>query len=297
MSDAGIIVNESVLAGRRRRTRTRLTKFLAYVVVIFGAFLMIYPLLWLLMSSFKDQTEIFTNTSLIPQSFTFQNYVIGWRGVSGVTFARFFLNSFYVTGVAVLGTVISCSMAGYAFARLKFFGKPILFAAMLATLMLPFHVTLIPQYILFFRLGWVNTYLPLVLPNILATQGFFIFLLVQFIRSIPREIDQSAYIDGCGPVRTYIHLIMPLSVPALMTTLILSFIWKWNDFFSPLLYLSELRKFTVSLALRMFVDAMGGSSWGALFAMSVLSLAPVFVAFIVFQGYLIEGITTGSLKG
>jgi pectin-derived oligosaccharide transport system permease protein len=277
--------------------RSRVNRMLIYLVVIAGCFVMLYPLLWLLVSSFKDNTEIFRNTSLIPEQFTLQNYVIGWRGVSGVTFTTFFLNSFYVVGLAVIGTVVSCSMAGYAFARLRFSGKKFFFTIMLAMLMLPFHVTLIPQYILFNRLGWINTYLPLFLPQFLATQGFFVFLLVQFIRSIPREIDQSAQIDGCGPIRTYLYLIMPLSVPALMTTLILQFIWKWNDFFSPLLYLSELRKFTVSLALRMFVDAMGGSSWGALFAMSVLSLVPVFLAFIIFQGYLIEGITTGSVKG
>ena len=288
----------SVASGvRSAGIRKPLSRIAAYLVIIGGAFLMIYPLLWLLMSSFKHESEIFRNTSLIPEMFTFQNYAIGWRGVSGVSFGTFFLNSFYVTGLSVLGTVVSCSMAGYAFARLDFAHRKILFAAMLATLMLPFHVTLIPQYILFFRIGWVNTYWPLVVPHMLATQGFFVFLLVQFIRSIPREIDQSAYIDGCGPVRTYVHLIMPLSVPALMTTLILSSIWTWNDFFGPLLYLSELRLFTVALALRMFVDAMGGSSWGALFAMSVLSLAPIFIGFIVFQGYLIEGITTGSLKG
>jgi len=249
------------------------------------------------MSSFKESQEIFQNPSLIPQSFTLQNYVIGWRGVSGVTFATFFANSFVAVGLAVVGTVVSSSMAGFAFARLNFPFKGPLFAIMLATLMLPIHVTLIPQYIMFYRFGWVNTFLPLIVPHWLATQAFFVFLLVQFIRAIPTEIDQSAKMDGCGPARIYWHLIMPLAVPALMTTFILSFIWRWNDFFTPLLYLSELRQFTVSLALRMFVDAMAGSSFGSLFAMSVLSMLPVFIAFIAFQKYLIEGITTGAVKG
>lgn len=188
-------------------------------------------------------------------------------------------------------------MAAYAFARINFKFKKILFAIMLTTLMLPFHVTVIPQYIVFDSLGWINTYWPLILPKFLAVEGFFIFLLTQFIRGIPRDLDQAAKIDGCGPIQIYWRIIMPLSIPALMTTMIFTFIWTWNDFFSQLLYISELDLYTVSLGLRMFNDSMGQSSWGPLFSMSILSLIPVFIIFIFFQRYLIEGITTGSVKG
>ncbi|TVY11229.1 carbohydrate ABC transporter permease [Paenibacillus cremeus] len=258
---------------------------------------MIYPLLWMLVSSFKDNTEIFVNTSLIPKKMTFDNYVQGWAGLSGFTFGRFFLNTFFLVGMCIVGTLISCSMAAYAFARLSFFMKKVFFAIMLMTLMLPFHVTVIPQYIMFNKFGWINSYWPLILPKFLGVEAFFIFLIVQFIRSLPRELDQAAEIDGCGPIKMYWYLIIPLTVPALMTTSIFTFIWTWNDFFSQLLYVSEIRMFPVALALRMFTDSMGDNSWGALFAMSILSLVPVFAVFIFFQRYLIEGISTGGLKG
>ncbi|MDF2962830.1 MAG: sugar transporter permease [Paenibacillus sp.] len=258
---------------------------------------MVYPLLWMLISSFKDNTEIFTNTSLIPDTVTFDNYKQGWAGLSGYTFGTFFMNTFYLVAASIIGTLISCSMAAYAFARLSFFMKKGWFAIMLTTLMLPFHVTVIPQYIMFNKFGWINSYWPLILPKFFGVEAFFIFLIVQFIRSLPRELDQAAEIDGCGPVKMYWYLIIPLTIPALMTTSIFTFIWTWNDFFSQLLYVSDIKLFPVALALRMFTDSMGDNSWGALFAMSILSLVPVFAIFIFFQRYLIEGISTGGLKG
>ncbi|WP_261381243.1 carbohydrate ABC transporter permease [Paenibacillus cremeus] len=273
------------------------SKVFLHSFIIAGCFIMIYPLLWMLVSSFKDNTEIFVNTSLIPKKMTFDNYVQGWAGLSGFTFGRFFLNTFFLVGMCIVGTLISCSMAAYAFARLSFFMKKVFFAIMLMTLMLPFHVTVIPQYIMFNKFGWINSYWPLILPKFLGVEAFFIFLIVQFIRSLPRELDQAAEIDGCGPIKMYWYLIIPLTVPALMTTSIFTFIWTWNDFFSQLLYVSEIRMFPVALALRMFTDSMGDNSWGALFAMSILSLVPVFAVFIFFQRYLIEGISTGGLKG
>ncbi|MBP1966176.1 multiple sugar transport system permease protein [Paenibacillus aceris] len=258
---------------------------------------MIYPLLWMFISSFKENTEIFTNTSLIPSKITFENYKQGWAGLSGVTFGQFFLNTFFLVAMCIIGNLISCSMAAYAFGRLHFFLKQAFFAIMLMTLMLPFHVTVIPQYIMFNKFGWINTYLPLILPKFLGVEAFFIFLIVQFIRSLPRELDQAAEIDGCGPIKMYWYIMIPLTVPALMTTSIFTFIWTWNDFFSQLLYISDIQLFPIALALRMFTDSMGDNSWGALFAMSILSLIPVFAMFIFFQRYLIEGISTGGLKG
>jgi len=165
------------------------------------------------------------------------------------------------------------------------------------TLMLPFHVTIIPQYIIFNSLEWVNTYLPLTLPRFFAVEGFFIFLLVQFMRGIPSELEQAAKIDGCGPIRIYWYLMMPLSLPAIVTTMIFTFIWTWNDFFGQLLYISNIDLYTVALGLRMFLDSSGKSAWGSMFAMSTLSLVPLFAVFIFFQRYLIEGITTGGVKG
>jgi len=172
-----------------------------------------------------------------------------------------------------------------------------LFSIMMLTMMLPFHVKLVPQYIIFYKLGWINTILPLVVPKFFAVEGFFIFLMVQFMRTLSNELLEAPRLDGCNTFDIYLRFILPLSVPALVTVSIFSFIWSWNDFFSQMLYLSNPGKFTVSIALRMFLDSTGLSSWGALFAMSCLTLVPLFAVFVAFQRYLIEGITSGSLKG
>jgi multiple sugar transport system permease protein len=163
--------------------------------------------------------------------------------------------------------------------------------------MLPYHVTLIPQYILFLNLGWVDTFLPLVVPKFLAVDAFFIFLLVQFFRTIPRELDEAAMLDGCGPWRIYLMVILPLSLPALATAAIFTFIFTWDDFFGPLVYLNDIESYTVQLGLRSFVDSTGMSDWGALFAMSTLTLLPILAFFLFFQRLLIEGIATTGLKG
>jgi multiple sugar transport system permease protein len=168
---------------------------------------------------------------------------------------------------------------------------------MLATLMLPHHVILIPQYILFREFDWLNTYLPFFIPKILATDAFFIFLLVQFFRAIPRDLDEAARLDGCGHVRIFLRIILPLSKPALATTAIFTFIYSWNDFFTPLIYLTDTSLYTVPLALRSFIDATASSAFGSLFAMSIVSLLPVLGIFIAFQKLLVEGIATSGMKG
>lgn len=272
-------------------------KILVHVFVILVGFLMIYPLLWLLSSSFKPTEEIFSTKTFFPKIITLNNYIDGWKGLSGYSFGRFFINSFYVAIMGVIGTVISSSMAAYSFSKLEFTFKKALFAIMMVTLMLPHHVTLIPQYIIFNKLQWINTYLPLIVPKFFGVQAFFIFLLVQYMRTLPNEIIEAARIDGCNKFAVFVRIIVPLSVPVIITTSILTFLWTWNDFFSQLLYLNEISKFTIAIALRMFIDSSGGSTWGSLFAMSTLSLIPLFAMFITFQKYVIEGITSGSVKG
>ena len=212
-------------------------------------------------------------------------------------FTRFYLNSFLVVGLTVIGNVLSCALTAYAFARLDFSFKRFWFALMLATIMLPYHVTLIPQYVLFHRLGWVNTFLPLFVPHFLATNAFFVFLIVQFIRGIPLDLDQAAMVDGANPWQIFRLIILPIAQPALVTTAIFTFIWNWDNFFSNLLYLNSINLWTVPLGLRAFVDSMGGTSYGPLFAMSILSLVPVFIFFILAQRQLVEGISTSGLKG
>jgi len=285
----------TVVTGAPAPGRKRMTSVLIHVALLGASVLMLYPLLWLLAASFRPENEIFTSASIWPSAWSIDAYIRGWNGLR-TSFATFYVNSFIISGLSVAGNVIACSMAAFAFARLNFRFKNFWFAMMLMTLMLPYQVTLIPQYVLFRQLGWVNTFLPLVVPKFLAADGFFIFLMVQFFRGLPRELDEAAQMDGCSPWRIYWKIILPLSMPVLATAAIFTFIWTWDDFFGPLIYLSEMKSYTVMLGLRTFTDSTGESDYGGLFAMSVLSLVPIFLFFLFFQRLLIEGIATTGMK-
>ncbi|HOJ99271.1 MAG TPA: carbohydrate ABC transporter permease [Termitinemataceae bacterium] len=263
-------------------------------VILFG-YVMVYPVLWMIASSLKPNTEVFSDYSLIPSSIDVSSYFRGWKGVGGVTFTTFFRNSFFYSILATIGVVLSSAFVAYGFARIRFWGKKFWFSCMLLTMMLPYQIVMIPQYILFFKLRWVNTFAPLIVPTFFG-QAFFIFLMVQFIRGLPVELDESAKIDGCGRLRVFLHIIFPLLTPAIITSVIFQFYWKWDDFLGPLLYLNRPDHYTVSLALRMFSDPTTTTDWSALFAMGSLSLVPIFVIFVFFQRYLVEGISTSGLK-
>ncbi|HTJ34612.1 MAG TPA: carbohydrate ABC transporter permease [Dactylosporangium sp.] len=274
----------------------RLLVILAILAII------LYPLAWMLGSSFKSQEEVLSNVSVWPEHWTPGNYPEGWTHFksAAVTFGRFFMNSALVAVLVVIGNGVSCLLAAYAFARLRFRGRKLWFAIMIGTLLLPSHVLIVPQFILFRQLGLVGgdfPYLPLVVPHFLATEAFFVFLMVQFMRGIPRELDEAAKIDGCSPIGVFRSVIFPLSRPALVTTAIFSFIWTWNDFFKQLVYVSQTERNTVPVALRAFIDSSGQVTVGPMFAMSVLSLVPVFLFFLAFQRMLVEGINTSGLKG
>jgi multiple sugar transport system permease protein len=259
--------------------------------------LVLYPLLWLLASSFKPNNEVASNLSLIPDAPTLGNYVRGWTGMETVSFARFFVNSTLIAAGVVVANCVSCLVTAYAFARLRFPLRGVWFAIMIATLLLPHHVLIVPQFVLFKFLGWIDTPLPLIVPKMLATEAFFIFLMVQFMRGIPRELDQAAKVDGCSSFGIFWHVVMPLARPAVVTTAIFSFIWTWNDFFSQLIYLNSPDNYTVPIGLRLFVGGEGQTELGPMFAMSMLSLMPVFLFFLAFQRLLVEGINTEGLKG
>jgi len=281
---------------RRRRERRELRRALVkHACLIFASFGMLYPLLWMVASSFKPESEIFSDLGLWPNQIELGNYVEGWFALRE-SFTGFFTNSFLIAGLSVVGNLMACSLTAYAFARLEFRFKWLWFALMLGTLMLPYHVTLVPQYVLFLSIGWVDTILPLVVPKFLAVDAFFIFLMVQFFRGLPRELDEAARMDGCGPWRIYWRIILPLSTPVLATAAIFSFIWTWDDFLGPLIYLNNITNYTVPLALRAFVDSTGLSAWGQLFAMSTLSLVPVFVFFLFFQRLIIRGVAMSAMK-
>lgn len=263
-------------------------------VVLLIGFFMLYPLLWMILGSFKPTEEIFGTIALIPKRFTLDNFVRGWRYNGTTSFTTFYKNSVIVTGLSTLGAVLMSSLAAYGFSRIHFRGNKFWYGCMFLTLMLPYQVVMVPQFILFFRLGWVNTYLPLIVPQ-WGGQAFFIFMMVQFFRGIPAELDQSAMIDGCNKFTIYSRILFPLIKPALITSTIFSFYWRWEDFLGPLLYLNRPRTFTVSLAMRMFADPTY-TDWGAIFAMGTLSLLPSLLIFFVFQKYIVEGIATSGLK-
>ncbi|MGO4188899.1 carbohydrate ABC transporter permease [Pseudarthrobacter sp. TAF60_1] len=276
-----------------RAARTKaLTK---HAILILAGGLMIYPLLWMVVSSLRPNDLIFKDPGLWLSTLEMSNYTGGWSALTH-PFGHYMLNSAIVVIGSILGNLISCSMAAYAFARLQFSGKKLFFGIMLLTIMLPFHVVIVPQYILFSQIGWVNTFWPLIVPKLLATDAFFVFLMVQFIRGIPKELDEAARIDGAGHPRIFLRVILPLMVPALATTTIFTFIWTWNDFFGALIYLTDPDMFTVPVALRAFVDSQSATSWGSLFAMSIVSLLPVFLVFLFGQRFLIKGIATTGIK-
>ncbi|WP_179134142.1 carbohydrate ABC transporter permease [Halobacillus massiliensis] len=261
------------------------------------AAIMIYPLLWMVSSSLKESSQVFVDSySLIPKEFNFENYIEGWNGFAGITFTTFFTNSLIITVIATVGSVVSSTVIAYGFARIKFAGKRIWFVCMMLTMMLPFEMVMIPQYIMFNQFGWIDTYLPLILPTFFGIP-FFIFLIMQFIRTIPTELDEAAKIDGCNSFNIFFRIIVPLVVPAMMTSAIFSFYWRWDDFMGPLIYLSTPEKYPVSLALKLFSDPNSVTNWGAMFAMSTLSILPIFVIFFIFQRYIVDGISSTGLKG
>jgi multiple sugar transport system permease protein len=280
------------------KTGTVIRHTLTHLFIIALGLLMIYPVVWMIVSSFKPNNMIFSDPGLIPKAITFENYISGWKGYAGTSFGRFFANSLIMCIVSIVGNLITCTMAAYAFARLNFAGKNFWFAVMMITLMLPAHVTLVPRYILFNTFGWVGSYLPIVVPKFFALDAFFVFLLVQFIRSLPKELDEAATIDGCGKAGVFFRIIVPLASPALVTTALFTFLWTWDDFFNPLLYLTRPEIFTVSRALRTFVGDVGAvSNWGGALAMATLSMVPPFILFFALQKYFVQGITTTGIKG
>lgn len=282
----------------KSKKRKKAWSFLGNVLIFIGGLIMIYPIIWMFLSSFENSDTIMqTAGKLIPDEWTLENYKTGWAGFANISFAKFFSNSLFISVVATIGTLVSSAIVAYGFARSKFKGRGILFSAMLLSMMLPAQVLMVPQYLWYQKLGWVNTYLPLIVPYCFAIQGFFVYLMMNFINGIPRDLDEAARIDECSFYGTFVRIILPLMVPALVTGAIFSFMWRWDDFLSALLYVNDTARYPASLALKLFSDPSAGTDYGAMFAMASLSLVPVMLIFLFFQRYLVEGISTSGLKG
>ena len=275
----------------------KVQKILYHVLVLFVGLVMVYPVLWMISGGFKTNKEILTGTlNLIPETLRIENYANGWKGFGGITFTTFFKNSFLISCIATAATVISSALVAYSFSRLKYKGRKLLFTLMICTMMLPGQIILIPQYTIYNKLGFVGSIIPLVLPHFFGV-AFFIYQMMQFMEGIPRTLDEAARIDGCSRYTTFTKIILPMLRPAIITTVIIQFYWKWDDFQGPLVYLSKPATYTVSLALKLFADAGSITDYGAMFAMSTLSLIPVFTIFLFFNRYLIDGISTSGIKG
>lgn len=276
--------------------RRKIEAVIYHILAILFSITAIYPILWMVASSLKSSSEVFVDSySLIPHSIHLENYARGWKGFGGITFSTYFVNSFIIVILSVLGVLLSSSLIAYGFARIKFKFKKFWFMTVILTLMLPGQLVIIPQYIIFNSIHWTNTFLPLIIPSYLGS-SFFIFLNLQFIRTIPLELDESAKLDGCSRFQIYYKLIVPLIKPALITSAIFEFYWSWDNYLPSLLYLGKPELFNVSIALKMFADPGSTSDWGGMFAMMVLSLIPPITVFFLFQKYIVEGISTTGLK-
>lgn len=269
-----------------------------YHLLIFGiGLLMIYPIAWMIISSFKDNNQILNHAGqLLPEVWHFENWTRGWAGFMGNSFAVFFKNSFFISLISTIATVFSSAMVAYAFARVRFRGRKLWFGAMMASMMLPGQVIMVPQFIIWTNLKLVGTYAPLIIPHFFGS-AFFIYQMMMFVRTLPRELDEAAYIDGCNKYQVFFKIVLPLIKPSLITTFIIQFYWKWDDFMGPLLYLNRTETWTVSLALKNFADTSGSSDYGAMFAMATLSLIPVFAIFLFFNRHLVEGMSRSGIKG
>ena len=294
-SDKAIEDAEKYLAVQRRREKISLA--IRYTILTIVGLIMLYPLIWLIGASFKSNTEIFAGAGFMPSNPTADGYIKGWETSTPYTFGRFFWNTFLIIAPKTICTVISCTVVAYGFARFDFPGKKILFATVIGTLLLPNVVTRIPQYLLFNELGWLDSYLPLWVPSALAGDAFFVFMLLQFLRSIPRDMEEAARVDGATSFQALIYVVVPMLVPAMISVALFQFMWTMNDFLGPLIYVSSVDKFPVSLALKLSIDTAETFEWNRILAMSVLTLLPSLIVFFLSQKYFVEGISAGGVKG
>jgi multiple sugar transport system permease protein len=278
----------------RRKTLRVIGRTLLYLIAIAGSALMLLPQVWMLRSSLMDINQIFIYPpTWIPDPWEFQNYPDVF---DTVPFVQYFQNTLTVLIPSVIGTVVTSSLAAYGFARLRWPGRDLVFGILMTTLMLPYAVTLIPTFLIWSNLGLINTFWPLIVPSWFGGHIFYIFLLRQFFRGIPRDLDEAALIDGASPLRILWDIVLPLSRPALISVVIFSSLYTWNDFLQPLIYLNDDRKFTLALGLAQF-RGLYNSEWHLLMAASMLVVAPVLLLFVVAQRYFVEGITLTGIKG
>ncbi|MBA0948761.1 carbohydrate ABC transporter permease [Enterococcus gallinarum] len=287
-------------AAKKKSTnpKKKLITALRYLALVLGALVMLYPILWLFGASFKSNSEIFQSIWFVPNQLDFTPYIEGWKTSSQYTFFTYFMNSFLIVIPKVLLTLISCTLAAYGFSRFDFPLKKVFFPIMIGTLFLPGIVTRIPLYIFWKNLNLLDSYIPLIANSAFACDTFFVYMLVQFFRSVPKELDEAARMDGCNSFMTLIRVLVPILKPSLITAGLFQFIWTFTDFQGPLIYISSVEKYPVSLALRMALDTTSADfSWNKNIAMSIIGLIPSILIYFSAQKHFIGGSTAGGVKG
>ncbi len=268
------------------------------VFLLISGLLLLFPFYWLISSSFKSNPEIISRYLVwLPEKMLWSNYAKGWKGIGGTSFAVFFKNTGIVTFLHTTTAIISSSLVAYGFARINFKFKNFWFIVLLSTMMLPGQVTMIPVYLIWSKLGFIDTFVPLWSGGLWGGDAFFIFLLRQFIAGIPAELDEAAICDGCSKIGIYGKIILPLCKPALFTVGLFAFSESYDNFFGALLYINSVKKYTIQLGLRAYAASDSYTEWGPIFAMIILTMIPLILAFVLTQKNLVKGINTTGLKG
>lgn len=268
-----------------------------YLGFIILGYIFLFPILWMIFGTFKNNMELFSSMSLIPEKFRLDGYIRGWRGSGQFTYTTFFLNTFKMVIPTAVFTIVSGLLVGYGFSRFHFRLKKVLFSIMIGTMMLPNAVLIIPRYLIFNAFGWIDTYNVFWIPALFGCYPFFTFMFIQFFRTIPKELDEAAKIDGCGSFRTFISILLPLMKPVMVSAFVFQTSWTWEDFFNPLIFISSTSKYPLSLALRMSLDAATAIDYSSLLAMATLAILPIAIIFFIAQKSFVEGITTTGIKG
>lgn len=281
----------------KRKTKRIISTIFHYIVLIIVGIIMFYPMLWMLGGSLKDSNnEIFATINFIPKKPSFRAYIKGWNA-SGFDFGIFMINTYKMVLPKVIGTVISSVITAYGFSRFDFVGKKMLFAILMSTLFLPQVVLNVPQFLMFTNWGWVDTYKPLVIPAFFANEAYFIFMLVQFMRSLSKEMEEAAELDGCNSFQRLLYIVVPVVKPAIVSCALFQFMWSSNDFQGPLIYVNTTSKYTASLGLRIIADSESGFEWNQVLALSVITIIPTLMVFFAAQDQFVEGIAAGGVKG
>lgn len=284
-----------IAAAKNRKRSERIQKLVVYAILLAGAVIVLFPFLWTFSTSLKTPDQVYQiPPKLIPEPAAPENYD---RVLNERPFGRWMLNSFFVVAVSTVGTLLSCSLTAFAFSRLRWPLRDKLFLVLLATMMLPDQVTLIPTFIIFKHLGWVNTYFPITIPAWFARNAFYVFLLRQFFMTIPLDLDDAARMDGAGHFQVYWRIILPMSKPALGVAALMFAQFKWREFLAPLIYLNRSESYTAAIGLRTFMDETHGTDWELMMAANILFMIPVVIVFFFTQRYMIQGVVITGVKG